>query len=422
MDDSQEVLDFVNDEQAAELSQRGAACPDHIIRTKNVPLFVDWKLEEGVDVLKEKLAAGVQNFGQQYTPYQEDYKRITGLDIDPTPRVVLIPGLGMVTGAEDFKSSEIVGQIYHRAIKVMQGSQALDRFISLTAEEAHSLEFWPLELYKLSLRPAQAEFTGKIVAITGAADGIGKATAIKFAELGAHVVIMDINMAGAENVASEIVAKFGKGRAIPVACNVSDETAVSEAYKSLVWTYGGVDVVVSNAGIFRGDAVENTTLEDWNLVQSVNGTGYFLISREAFRIWHQQGIGGNLVFVGSKNSVRAGKNALAYSAAKAAELHMARCLAEEGGEFGIRVNTVLPDAVLRGSSLFTDDVKKWRADSYGIKPEELEDYYLQRCILKIPVFPENVADSIVFLASSQSSRTTGGAITVDGGVNSAFMR
>ena len=209
---------------------------------------------------------------------------------------------------------------------------------------------------------------------------------------------------------------------MPVACNVSDETAVSEAYKSLVWTYGGVDVVVSNAGIFRGDAVENTTLKDWNLVQSVNGTGYFLMSREAFRIWHQQGIGGNLVFVGSKNSVRAGKNALAYSAAKAAELHMARCLAEEGGEFGIRVNTVLPDAVLRGSALFTDDVKKWRADSYGIKPEELEDYYLQRCILKIPVYPENVADSIVFLASSRSSRTTGGAITVDGGVSAAFMR
>ena len=422
VDDSQEVLDFVNYEQAAELSQRGAACPDHILRTRNVPLFVDWKPKEGAEVLKQKLADGVQSFTGKYLPYQKEYKDITGLDIDPAPRVILIPGLGMVTGAEDAKSARMVGQIYQRAIIVMKGSQALDRFISLTAEEAHSLEFWPLELYKLSLRPVPAEFTGKVVAVTGAADGIGKATAIKFAELGAHVAIMDINLAGAEQVAGEIVKKYGQGKAIPVHCNVSDESAVSDAFQKIVWAYGGVDIVVSNAGIFRGDAVENTSLKDWNLVLSVNETGYFLVSREAFRLWKQQATGGNLVFVGSKNSVRAGKNALAYSAAKAAELHMARCLAEEGGEAGIRVNTVLPDAVLRGSALFTDDVKKWRAESYGIKPEELEDYYLQRCILKIPVFPENVADAILFLASSRSSRTTGGAITVDGGVGTAFMR
>jgi len=422
VDDSQAVLDFVNYQHAPELSQIGAACPDHLLRTKRVPLFMDWKPEDGVDLLKQKLAAGIEKYAEQYLPYLEEYKKAAGFEMDPTPRVILIPGIGMITGAENAETAEIVGQIYHRALQVMQGSQSLDSFISLTAEEAYRFEFWPLELYKLSLRPAPAEFDGKIVAITGAADGIGRAAALQFAREGAHVAILDINFQGAEKVAEEIVLKFGKGRAVPIRCDVTDESGVIDAYKSVIWTYGGLDIVVSNAGIFRGDSIENTSLKDWNLIQSISGTGYFLVSREAFRIWRQQGTGGNLVFVGSKNSVRAGKNVISYSAAKAAELHMARCLAEEGGEINVRVNSVLPDAVLRGSSLFTDDVKKWRADSYGIKPEELEDFYLQRCILRTPIYPENVAESIVFLASSRSSRTTGGVINVDGGVAAAFMR
>ena len=422
IDGGEDVMRFVNSENASELSQIGAACPDHLLRTKRVPLFVDWKPEDGVEGLKAKLSAGIDRFADQYRPYFEEYRAASGFEMDPTPRVILIPGLGMVTAAEDFEMAEIVGQLYHRAIQVIENSQALDRFVSLTAEEAYRFEFWPLELYKLSLRPAAREFEGKVVVITGAADGIGRAAAYRFAREGAHVAILDINLAGAEKAASEIRQNQGPGRAFAVQCDVSSEQAVVDAFREIVLTYGGVDVVVSNAGLFRGDSVEDTTLQQWNLVQGIMSTGYFLVSREAFRLWRQQGIGGNLVFVASKNSVRAGKNVVAYSAAKAGELHMARCLAEEGGEAHIRVNTVLPDAVLRGSSLFTDDVKKWRADAYGIAPDKLEDYYINRCILKVPVYPENVADAIYFLASPSSSRTTGGVITVDGGVSEAFMR
>ena len=422
VDDGAEVLEYVNCEQAAEFSQIGAACPDHLLRTKRVPLFIDWTPKEGVDALLDKLIPGVEKYAEQYSPYLEEYKKASGREMDPTPRVILIPGLGMITNAENIGDAEIVGDIYHRAIKVTEAAQVLDRFTSLTPEESYSFELWPLELYKLSLKPSPSEFEGKVALITGAADGIGRASARKFAQEGAHIAILDINLAGAEKVAAEIEQKKGAGRAIAIQCDVTDETAVIEAFKKVVLKYGGVDIVVNNAGIFRGNPVEETTLKEWDLVNSINGTGYFLVAREAFRLWRQQKMGGNLVFVGSKNRVRAGKNEIAYAATKAAALHMARCLAEEGGDAQIRVNTVLPDAVLHGSSLFTESVKTWRAEAYGIKAEELEDYYLQRCILKIPVFPEHVAESILFLASSRSSRTTGGVITVDGGVGQAFMR
>jgi rhamnulose-1-phosphate aldolase/alcohol dehydrogenase len=422
VDDGEDVLEFVNCDKAGELSQIGAACPDHLLRTKRVPLFIDWKPADGVAVLLEKIGPSVEKYREQYTPYLEEYKKISGREMDPSPRVVLIPGLGMITSSNNIEDARIVGDIYHRALKVMEAGQVLDRFTSLSVEESFSFELWPLELYKLSLKPAPSEFEGKVVAITGAADGIGRATAIKFAQLGGHVAILDINLEGAQKVASEIEQSQGDGKTIAIHCDVSSESAVIDAFKKIVLTYGGVDIVVSNAGIFRGDPVEETSLKDWNLVNNINSTGYFLIAREAFRMWRQQNIGGNLVFVGSKNSVRAGKNGIAYGASKAAELHMARILAEEGGEAQIRVNSVLPDAVLHGSSLFTDSVKEWRANAYGIKPDELEDYYLQRCILKIPVYPEHVADAILFLASNKSSRTTGGVINVDGGVGQAFMR
>ena len=262
----------------------------------------------------------------------------------------------------------------------------------------------------------------KVALITGAASGIGRATALRLAKEGAHVVILDLNLDGAQKVADQIVRDYGPKKAIALKCDVGEENAVIEAFRKTILFYGGVDIVVNNAGIALTHPIEETELKDWNLINKILITGYFLISREAFRIWRQQNLGGNLVYVGSKNSVRAGKNVIAYSAAKAAELHMARCLAEEGGDANIRVNTVLPDAVLRGSSIFTEELRKGRAASYGIDPSQLEEYYIQRCILKIPVYPEHVAEAIAFLASSRSSRTTGGVITVDGGVNTAYVR
>lgn len=422
VDDSEEVLTFVGSESSKELSQIGPACLDHLIHTKRVPLFVDWHPDEGVDILKEKLTAGVEKYKSEYQEYFNSFSNTEDVIRDPYPRIILVPKLGMLTTGKNAMQAEISRLLYHRAIKVIEGSQALNGFVSLTPEEAYNIEFWPLELYKLSLQPTPAEFDGKVMLITGAASGIGRATALHLAQEGAHVAILDLNLEGAQKVADQIVREHGHKKAIALKCDVGEEDAVVKAFRKTILFFGGIDIVVNNAGIALALPIEETELKDWNLVQKVLGTGYFLVSREAFRIWRQQNLGGNLVFVGSKNSVRAGKNIVAYSAAKAAELHMARCLAEEGGEAGIRVNTVLPDAVLQGASIFTEELRKSRAAAYGIEPNELEEYYIQRCILKIPVYPEHIAEAIAFLASSRSSRTTGGVITVDGGVNTAYMR
>ncbi len=421
-DDSPEVLAFVGSENAPALSQVGAACPDHLVHTKRQPLFVAWKPEEGVAALKEKLAQGVDDFVARYTEYFQAHSKPGDRMRDPAPRVILIPGVGMVTTGGDALAADVSRQLYHRAIKVMEGAQILSRFVSLTAQESYDIEYWPLELYKLSLKPPPRELAGRVALVTGGASGIGRATARRLAQDHAHVVILDINREGAEQVATELVEKHGLGRSLALFCDVTDEAGVQEAFRRAVLAYGGVDVVVSNAGIAIAAAIDETSVADWNKTFDVLGKGYFLVSREAFRIWKEQGMGGSLVYVGSKNSVYAGKNASVYSAAKAAEMHMARCLAAEGGPFGIRVNTVLPDAVIRGSGIWNKGWREARAAAYGIRPDELEEFYRQRNILHVNIFPEHVAEAISFLAGPRSSRTTGGALTVDGGVPGAFLR
>lgn len=279
-----------------------------------------------------------------------------------------------------------------------------------------------MELYKLKLRPPDRDLVGKVALITGAASGIGRATAFRLAQEGAHVVIADINLLGAEEVAAEITKKFGFKRALAVECNVTSEQAVIDAFRKAVMTYGGVDILVNNAGIAGGSPIEDTSLADWQRNMDILATGYFLVAREGFRIMKQQGRGGAMVFVGSKNSVAAGKGAAAYSAAKAAELHLARCLAEEGGPHSIRVNSVLPDGVIQGSSIWNSEWRAARARNYGIEPNQLEEYYRQRNTLKVNILPEDIAEAVFWLVSSASSKTTGGVITVDGGVPSAYVR
>jgi rhamnulose-1-phosphate aldolase/alcohol dehydrogenase len=421
-DDSPRVLEFVGSRHAADWSQIGAACPDHLVHTKRTPLFVDWTPAEDAAALSAKLAEGVQQYMADYRAYFDQCKHPGDELRDPAPRVILIPGLGMVNTGPDALGADVSNQLYQRAIAVIEGSQSVGEFISLTPQEAYDVEYWPLELYKLKLRPAPREQAGRIAIVTGGASGIGRATARRLAEDGAHVAIFDINLDGAKAVAEELTKKHGLGRSIAVHCNVTDEEAVAAAFQTVIMTYGGVDVVVSNAGIAISAPIEQTTLADWNKNMDILGKGYFLISREAFRIWRQQGMGGSLVYVASKNSVFAGRNAAAYSAAKAAELHMARCLAEEGGAAGIRVNCVLPDAVLQGSGIWDAGWREARAKSYGIKPEELDEYYRQRTTLKVNVYPENIAEAISFLAGPRASRTTGASITVDGGVAGAYLR
>lgn len=258
----------------------------------------------------------------------------------------------MITTGKDAQLAQVSADLYHRAISVMGGSNALDEFNSLSAAESCAIEYWTLELYKLSQRPPDRELTGRAAFITGAASGIGRATAYRLAHEGAHVVIADLNLEGARNVASDITKRFGFKRGLAVQCNVTDEEQVANAFRETVRAYGGVDIVVNNAGLASSFAVTDTTLSEWNKLFDVLAKGYFLVSREAFKIFQQQNLGGSVIFVASKNGLIASKNASAYNAAKAAEIHLARSLAEEGGAMRVRVNVVNPDAVLQGSSIW----------------------------------------------------------------------
>ncbi|MFS0597534.1 bifunctional aldolase/short-chain dehydrogenase [Peribacillus frigoritolerans] len=422
-DDADDVLQFLNSKNAAALSQVGAACPDHLVHTKMKPLFINWDPQnERTESLVEKVKTGIQQYKEEYKQYFERNKNGGDVMFEAAPRVILIPGVGMVNTGRNVAMANVSGALYHRAIAVMKGATALGEFVSLSENESYNVEYWPLELYKLSLSPAEAEFSRKVAFITGGAGGIGSATARRLVSEGAHVVLADLNIEGAEKVADEINKEYGEIRAAAFKMDVTSEEQVQDAFEKSALTFGGIDIIVNNAGLATSSPFDETTLKEWNLNMNVLGTGYFLVAREAFKQMKQQGIGGNMVFVGSKNSVYAGKNASAYSSVKALETHLARCIAVEGGDFGIRVNSVLPDAVLQGSSIWGSGWRQERAAAYGIEPDQLEDHYKKRTTLLVNIFPEDIAESIAFFASSKADKTTGCMVTVDGGVPGAFNR
>lgn len=420
-DDAPDVLDFVNSERAKKIAAVGAACPDHLVHTKRTPMFVEWdasNIQSLTSNLQEEMSAYLANYKKYF-----DKNKIEGDKMfNPAPRVVLIPGVGMITTGKDAQLAQVSADLYHRAINVMSGATALDEFVSLTPAESYGVEYWPLELYKLSQRAPDRELTGRIAFITGAASGIGRATAYRLAQEGAHIVIADLNLEGAQAVADDITKRFGHARGLAVECNVTSEDAVANAFRATVAAYGGVDIVVNNAGIASSYALTETTLHEWNKLYDILVKGYFLVSREAFKIWQKQNLGGALIFVASKNGLVGSKNAAAYNSAKAAEIHLARSLAEEGGALGVRVNVVNPDAVLQGSSIWDAGWREARARGMGVEPHELEEAYRQRTTLKANVYPEDVAEAILFFASDRSSKTTGGILNVDGGLVAAYVR
>jgi rhamnulose-1-phosphate aldolase/alcohol dehydrogenase len=420
---SEDVLEFVCGRDSKELSQVGAACPDHLVRTKVKPLWVDFVPEsEGSEELKVKLRESIESYRRDYKEYYERNRERNPQGeapmFDPNPRVVLIPGVGLVGAAQNAKEANLSRDFAYRAINVMRGAHALGGYTSLTEVESYAVEYWPLELYKLAQAPPPRELSGKVAFVTGGAGGIGSAVARSLATEGACVVACDLDEEGAKEVAESLPQPGIAARA-----DVTDEGEVVSAYRRAILEYGGVDVVVSNAGLASSAPIEETSVEMWDKNHAVLAKGYFLVSREAFKVMKDQGVGGSLVFVASKNAMAAGKNASAYSSAKAAELHLARCLAEEGGPERIRVNTVNPDAVLSGSRIWGSSWREERAAAYGIKPEELEEHYRQRNVLKVNVLPENIADAVLHFASeARSSRSTGNVLNVDGGVKDSYPR
>jgi rhamnulose-1-phosphate aldolase/alcohol dehydrogenase len=423
VDDGEAALEFVNSVSGRDLAAVGAACPDHIVSTKRVPLFSRWDPAAGTtDDLRKDLLEGVEAYRRDYAAWFDRCKGPKDVMDDPSPRVILVPGVGMITAGKDKAMALAANWLYHRAMAVMKGASTNGRFVSLDEKESFDIEYWPLERYKLTQLPPDRELAGRVALVTGAAGGIGRAAAIRLAAEGAHVVAADRNAAGAEAVAADIAKKYGVGRAVAAGIDVTDEARVAAAFETAVLAYGGVDLVVACAGISSSAPVEATSLDDWNRLHAVLGAGYFLTAREAFRIWKRQGTGGNLVCIASKNGVVAGKDCAAYSTAKAAELHLVRCLAEEGGPHGIRVNAVNPDAVMEGSGLWDGGWREQRARAHGVEPAALGAYYRERTLLKTDVRPEDIAEAVLFFASGRSGKTTGNFLNVDGGVAPAFPR
>ncbi len=337
--------------------------------------------------------------------------------------MILIPGVGMFTTGKDAMMADVSAQLAHRSIDVMHGAEACGGFISLSDAESYAVEYWPLEQYKLKMAPPEREFSRHVVLVTGAAGGIGSAICRRVAQDGAHIVATDIDLASAEQLAAHLNQHFGAGRAVAVKMDVTNEESVRAAFAQAQLSFGGVDVFVNNAGLASSASITETSLAEWNKNWNVLATGYFLVAREGFRLLEAQGRGGNLVFVASKNALVAGKNAAAYSTAKAAEAHLARCLAEEGGQFGIRVNTVNPDAVLAGSRIWGSSWRQERAATYGVTPDQLEEVYRKRTALGVNILPEDIAEAVAFFASpTRSSKSTGNILNVDGGVAAAYPR
>ena len=423
-DDSDAVLEFVNARNMEPLAALGTSCPDHFLRTKIRPLVVAFDpARPDVDATLAGLADAVAAYRADYAAYYDRCKHPDSPALrDPNAVVYLVPGVGMITFARDKATARISGEFYVNAINVMRGASSVSTYVGLPEQEAFDIEYWLLEEAKLQRMPKPKSLAGRIALVTGGAGGIGSATAERYLAEGACVMLADIDAAALAETGAALAKRHGKDVVRTVAMNVTDETAVAAAYARMAVEFGGVDILVSNAGIASSAPVEDTSLALWNQNMDILSTGYFLVSREAFRVMRAQGMGGSIIFVASKNGLAASPNASAYCTAKAAEIHLARCLALEGAEAGIRVNVVNPDAVLRGSKIWSGKWLDQRASTYKTDKEGLEEMYRQRSMLKRSVYPEDIAEAAYFFASDRASKSTGNILNVDAGNVQAFTR
>ena len=423
-DDQPAVLEFVNSAKLVPLAALGTSCPDHFLRTKIRPLVVGFSpAMPDVDATLAQLAGQIAAYRDEYAAYYNRCKHPDSPPLrDPNAVVYLIPGVGMITFAKDKATARISGEFYVNAINVMRGADTVSTYCGLPEQEAFDIEYWLLEEAKLARMPKPKSLAGQVAFVTGGAGGIGSATAERLLREGACVMLADIDEEALGTVAADLSKRFGADVVRRVKMNVTDETAVIAAYSQTAVEFGGLDILVSNAGIASSAPIETTTLALWNKNMDILSTGYFLVSREAFRLLRAQGMPGSVIFVASKNGLAASPNASAYCTAKAAEIHLARCLALEGAEAGIRVNVVNPDAVLKGSKIWSGDWLDQRASTYKTDKDGLEEMYRQRSLLKRSVFPEDIAEGIYFFASDLSAKSTGNILNVDAGNVQAFTR
>lgn len=421
-DDSAEVLSFLNAPNAKEVAAVGPFTPDHMLHTKPRPLFVDVPPSVALDDIPALVEKAVDTYRENYVQAFEQYKTPGLRMLDPYPRVILIPGIGMFISGKNRRACRIAHELYLHTMTVGLTCASIAHYTGLSSKDQFEFEYWPLELYKLTLLPPEKEMSRRIVLVTGAAGAIGQAIAEKLVAAGASVILTDVNAEPLQRLSDELNQKSGEHNTVAIPIDVSSESSVTEGFRRAILAYGGLDVVVSNAGIARAGAVEYLSLQDWQDSLSVNSTGHFLICREAMRTFRRQGMGGNIVVVSTKNVLAPGKDFGAYSASKAAQAQLARVLALEGGDYGVRVNMVNPDAVIEGSGLWSKEVREGRAAAYGISVDKLEHYYAMRNLLKTNITGHDVAEAVLFLASDRSSKTTGTMIAVDGGVREAFPR
>ncbi|MGB3439348.1 MAG: bifunctional aldolase/short-chain dehydrogenase [Actinophytocola sp.] len=416
--DAEGVLDFLARERLGELAAKGTSCPDHFLRTKVRPLVLDVPPTTPLDELLARLKELHDDYRADYRAY---YERYADADSPPLrgadPAIVLVPGVGMFSFGADKQTARVAGEFYVNAINVMRGAESVSTYEPIEEREKFRIEYWALEEAKLRRRPKPKPLATRVAFVTGGGSGIGRATALRLAADGACVVVADRDPDSAKQVAEEI-GETG----LAVTVDVTDENAVAEAFRTAVLAFGGVDLIVNNAGLSVSKPLLETTEQDWDRQHDVMAKGSFLVSREAARIMIEQGIGGDIVYISSKNAVFAGPNNVAYGAAKADQSHQVRLLAAELGGYGIRVNGINPDGVVRGSGIFAGGWGAQRAAVYGVPEEELGAFYAKRTLLKREVLPEHVAAAIVALCAGDLSLTTGLHVPVDAGVAAAFLR
>ena len=424
--DDERVLEFIDSNDLMKLAPMGTSCPDHFLRTKIAPLVLDLSIDENlddIDGIKQKLTAQFEAYRKLYAEYYSTCRHENSPPIrDPNPVVLLYPGVGMFSFAKDKQTARVASEFYINAINVMKGAEAISSYQSLPRQEAFNIEYWLLEEAKLQRMPKPKALSGRIALITGSAGGIGKAIAKKFAEEGACIVINDNHEGRLEEAAVEFRKDFGKDAFITAKLDVTDSSTVHDAFMKACLAFGGVDIIVNNAGISISKPLEDHSEADWDKIYDILVKGQFVVTQSGVDVMRKQGMGGDVLNIVSKNALVSGPNNAAYGSAKSAQLHLSRLNAAELGKDRIRVNVVNPDAVIAGSNIWSGGWAEGRAKAYGISVEELPAYYASRTLLNEMIFPEDIANACFAYIGGNLQKSTGNVLNVDGGIAAAFVR